>query len=329
MAAVNVIRQEHGDGWSIYNADSCDAIKSLPDRSVHCSIYSPPFVGLYIYSASVCDMGNSDDDEFWKHYDYLVREMLRVTVTGRLSIVHCKDLPLYKGRDGAAGLIDFPGKIIALHERTGWTYHSRVTIWKYPVIERERTNNHGLLHKTIVRDSSAVRQGMADYLVVFRKNGETLLSDEPVARPGGLTQYVGDSDPRSESFHPSPYARTNQDYRDSVVIWRRYAEPVWWDVQQTNVLNYKDGRANDDDRHICPLQLDVIERCIDLWSNPGDVILTPFLGVGSEVYQAIKQGRKGVGIELKESYFDQAVTNCRTAQKERDLASAGMFAETQ
>ncbi len=286
-------------------------------------------------------MGNcQSNEEFLRHYEFLIAEMYRVTVPGRLCAIHVKDLPLYKNRDGAAGLIDFPGMCIQSFEACGWTFHSRVTIWKCPVTERERTNNHGLLHKTIKRDSSAVRQGMADYLLVFRKNdGESLLSSKPVERKVGLTRYVGDPqfDPRTTDYHPSPYARTGKPDRrfeaidnedegewiadetqSAIVVWRRYAEPVWWDIDQTDVLNYKPARESEDEKHICPLQMGVIERAIHLWTNPGDVVFTPFAGIASEVVGAIRQGRKGLGIELKESYWKTGCQNCRIEEAKID-----------
>ena len=353
-----VLKQANGKNWTAYNGDSCEVIKAFPDNSIDFSVYSPPFANLYIYSDSMADMGNCEDmDEFIRHYEYLLREMHRVTVTGRLTAVHCKDLPLYFNRDGAAGLVDFPGKIVAAHERTGWTFHSRVTIWKCPVTERERTNNHGLLHKTVCKDSSGIRQGMADFVLVFRKVGENLLSDKPIARPKGFTRYVGDpsQDPRTTDYHPSKYARhrksTTADVAAveddlpadlpvtdghgrkarkltaSIDVWRRYAEPVWWDINQTDVLNFKLGRDTGDERHICPLQLGVIRRSVELWSNPGDVVFTPFLGVGSEGYVALQEGRKAVGIELKESYFDLACLHMRQAESEAMRKEKSLFAE--
>jgi len=319
--------QERGEGWAMYQADCCEAIKSLPDSSIHLTMYSPPFAGLYIYSDHAADMGNSaDNEEFMRHYEYLVPELLRVTVPGRLCVVHCKDLPTYYNRDGAAGLWDLPGELIRLHVAAGWSYHSRVTIWKCPVTERERTNNNGLLHKTVLRDRSQCRQGMADYLLVFRKtpNG-TLMSDEPLKSTDGLTGYVGETDPRDHDEHPSPFARkSNTRQMQSIRIWQRYAEPVWWDINQTRVLNYKQARDGKDEKHICPLQLDVIDRAIQLWSDPGEVVLSPFAGIGSEGYGAVSMGRKFVGIELKEGYYNTAIGHLRKAeydlvQKDRRL----------
>lgn len=323
---MQVLNQEHGKDWMAYQGDCCEVACGIPDNSIDFTVYSPPFCAIYVYSDSMCDMGNSSDmDEFMQHYSVLLRELYRVTTPGRLTAVHCKDLPLYLNRDGAAGLVDFPGKIIAAHEAAGWTYHSRVTIWKCPVTERERTNNHGLLHKTVCRDSSGIRQGMADYLLVFRKHGESLLSDKPIARPEGFTRYVGDPacDPRKTEHHPSQYARKTH-AKPSIDVWRRYAEPVWWDIDQTDVLNFKIARDDRDERHLCPLQLGLIRRAIELWSLPGDVVLTPFLGVGSEAYVAVEEGRKAIGIELKESYFRHACNHLRLAEanaanKERTL----------
>ena len=324
---MDCLNQESGKNWTLYHGDCCEVIKGIPDDSIDFVIHSPPFSTLYIYSDSEADMGNClNNEEFLRHYEFLIGELYRVTVPGRLCAIHVKDLPLYLNRDGAAGLVDFPGMCIASFESKGWTFHSRVTIWKCPVTERERTNNHGLLHKTILKDSSGVRQGMADYLLVFRKPSGSMVSAKPVERPRGLTRYVGDPqfDPLSSDYHPSPYARTGKPDRDvngeldpiqsSICIWRRYAEPVWWDIDQTDVLNYKAGRDDKDEKHICPLQMGVIERAIELWTNPGDVVFTPFGGIGSEGVGAIRLGRKAVLVELKESYFVTAGQNLRIAE---------------
>ena len=244
-----------GKGWEMRLGDSVELMRELPDNHIGMSIFSPPFSNLYIYSDSVRDMGNTADDaEFFKAFSFIAKELYRTTIPGRVAAIHCKDLPTYRGRDGASGLKDFPGDIIRLFEYHGWDFHSRVTIWKCPVTERERTNNNGLLHKTVTRDSSQVRMGMADYLIVMRKTplGDSNLSDVPVARPNGFEHYIGELDPRNNSFHPSPYARTEFDgKRDSIAIWRRYAEPVWWDIDQTDVLNIKQSRTENEERHIC------------------------------------------------------------------------------
>ena len=318
-----------GEDWTLYNGDCVEVIQGLPDESIKLTVHSPPFSSLYIYSDSERDMGNcADDEEFMRHYEFLINQMHRVTETGRLCVVHCKDLPKYANRDGTAGLIDFPGMIIRSFENCKWSYHSRVTIWKCPVTERERTNNNGLLHKTVLRDRSQIRQGMADYLLVFRKPPEgTLMATTPITWDGpdktkdGFTFYRGAMDPRDDetgNLHPSKFNRKQKSkMMESVRIWQRYAEPVWWDINQTNVLNFKAGRGEDDERHICPLQLDVIERCVQLWSNPGDVVFSPFAGIGSEGYGAINLDRKFVGIELKSEYFNCAVKNLRTAEDKK------------
>lgn len=311
------IEQHVTDDYSIYHGDSCEVLQGIPDESIDFGIHSPPFSNLYIYSDSEADLGNSKDDaEFIEHYRFIISELFRTTVTGRLCAIHVKDLPKYANADGTTGLKDFPGDCIRAFEAEGWSYHSRVTIWKCPVTERERTNNNGLLHKTILRDRSQVRQGMADFLVVFRKPpAGTLMSDKPVildhedSDGPGLTHYIGNSNPLNDGFHPSPYARKKRPSDTSIALWQRYADPVWWDIDQTNVLNYKAGRAADDERHICPLQLDLIERAVQLWTEPGDVVLSPFMGVGSEGVGALRQGRKFVGVELKESYFREAKRN--------------------
>lgn len=307
MKAYN---QAEGQNWKIYQADCVDIASQMPDNSIDLSIYSPPFSNLYIYSDSVADMGNcKDDDEFFNQYRFLIREKLRITVPGRLSVIHCKDLPSYYGSDGYSGLKDFPGAIIKAHEMEGWNFHSRITIWKCPVTERERTNNNGLLHKSIKRDQSQVRQGMADYLIVMRKpplNG--LLSDKPISN-GGLNEYYGldHCDPRIEgSYHPSKYARKKVASDNSINIWRRYAEPVWWDIDQQDVLNFKIATTGKDSKHICPLQLGVIRRSIQLWSLRDEIIFSPFTGIGSEGVCAIEMGRKFVGTELKKEYFEHA-----------------------
>jgi len=314
---MDCLNQESGNNWAMYHGDSCELIKSIPDSSIDFCIHSPPFANLYTYSDSEADMGNCQStEEFIAHYKFLIAELLRVTVPGRLCAIHVKDLPRYKNRDGASALERFPDKCADAFEECGWDFHSRVTIWKCPVTERERTNNCGLLHKSILRDSSCVRQGMADFLLVFRKNpGDTLLSEKPVARPQGLTEYIGDErfNPLSSDYHPSPYARTGKPdpIQSSICVWRRYAEPVWWDIDQTDVLNYKVATSEKDEKHICPLQMGVIKRSIQLWTNPGDTVLTPFGGIGSELVGAMRLERKAIGFELKKEYFQQACKNCR------------------
>lgn len=317
--ATQVIDNTSGKDWTIYNGDCVEVLRGLPDNSIGFNIDSPPFIGLYIYSDSPRDMGNClSDAEFFEHYRYAIREAYRVTIPGRLTAIHCKDLPAYFHRDGYSGLRDFPGEIIRAHEAEGWTFHSRITIWKCPVVERERTNNNGLLHKTVRRDRSQIRQGMADYLILMRKVAEgSLMSDEPVGTDDGFEQYIGipEADPRvPNSFHPSPYCRKSVATDDSINIWRRYAEPVWWDINQRDVLNADIARSDRDEKHICPLQMDVIRRAVQIWSNPGDAVLTKFAGIGSEMVGSLSLGRRAVGVELKPEYYRQAINNLKGAE---------------
>ncbi len=302
----SVIDQWSGKNFTLMQGDCVEVMKGLPDNSVDFVIHSPPFSTLYIYSDSDRDMGNSSTHtEFFQHYQFAIREMLRITVPGRICAIHVKDLPRYANVYGTTGLIDFPGACIQEFEDAGWVYHSRVTIWKCPVIERERTNNNGLLHKTVKRDTSQVRMGMADYLICFRKPpnvGDGLMSAKPVVRPNGFLRYVGEADVSNEK-HPSKFARKGKGNTDkSIEIWRRYAEPVWWDIDQTDVLNFKLAKCDKDARHICPLQCGLIERAVEIWSLPGDVVFSPFAGIGSEGVVSLKCNRKFIGIELKEEY---------------------------
>lgn len=322
---------EKAETWTMYNADCVEACREIPDDHVHLSVFSPPFSNLYIYSDSDADMGNSaSDEEFFQHFRFLIPELLRVTVPGRLCAVHCKDLPKYAGRDGIAGLKDFPGMIIREFEDAGWSYHSRVTIWKCPVTERERTNNNGLLHKTVTRDSSQIRQGMADYLLVFRKyprEGDGLMAAEPIVRPTGLARWVGDEadNPLATSHHPSPTARKKRPSDPSIALWQRYAEPVWWDIDQMDVLDYQSARAAGDERHICALQLGLIRRVVELWSQPGEVVFSPFAGIGSEGFVSVQERRRFVGVELKRNYFEAACKHL--AQAEREANQKDLFSD--
>jgi hypothetical protein len=294
-----------GDGWELYLGDSCEIIKTMPDNSIHYMIFSPPFASLFTYSNSDRDMGNARTrDEFFQHFDFLIGELLRVSIPGRVCSVHCMDLPATIGHDGFIGMKDFPGEIIRRFEAKGWIYHSRVTIWKDPLVQAVRTKTLTLAHKQIVKDSTRCAQGMADYIVSFRKAGE---NPEPVKHPKGFTRYVGTM--------PFPKGKTDTDQRknkQSHEIWQRYASPVWFDINQTRVLSSEIARDEQDEKHVCPLQLDTIERCLELWSNPGDRVLSPFAGIGSEIYCAVEAGRYGVGIELKESYYRQAIKNLRS-----------------
>lgn len=282
---VKCKNQYEGNGFVLYNGDSCEVMKAIPDSSIHYSIFSPPFAQLYVYSNSVRDLGNCrDTTEFYTQFKYIVSELYRILIPGRLVSFHCMDLPTQKQRDGFIGLQDFPGQLIQMFIDNGFIYHSRVTIWKDPVVAMQRTKALGLLHKQIKKDSAMCRQGIADYVITMRKPGE----------------------------NPERISHTNESF--PVSKWQNYASPVWTDINQSNTLQRESAREQQDEKHICPLQLDVIERCIELWTNPNDIVFTPFLGIGSEVYQSLKMGRRGVGIELKESYYNQAVLNCKSVE---------------
>lgn len=293
-----------GDGWQAYLGDCVEGVARLDANSVHYSIFSPPFASLYTYSNSDRDMGNcKTDDEFDQHFQFLVRELHRVLMPGRLVSVHCMNLPRSKQRDGVIGIRDFRGDLVRAFEREGFVFHSEVCIWKDPVTAMQRTKAIGLLHKQLVKDSAMSRQGIPDYLVTMRKRG-----DNPEAVKGKLDRFVG------ENFPPL----TTDETRNSINIWQRYASPVWMDINPSNTLQFRSARDNDDERHICPLQLDVIRRGIQLWSNPGDVVLSPFMGIGSEGYCALEMGRAFVGFELKPSYYEVAVKNLEEAAKVKD-----------
>jgi hypothetical protein len=318
---VKVVDQVITDDYAIYQGDSCDVIRGIPGDSIHFGVHSPPFIGLYKFSNYDRDLSNSDGDAFFEHYAYLVQEILRVTKPGRLHSVHCMQLPRIKGRDGYVGMRDFRGEIIRLWQDCGWHFHSEVCIWKDPVVAQQRTKSLRLLHKQLAKDSAMSGQGLADYVVTFRKPGE---NDTPIS--GGLAQWCGDEslDISREAYERDIAARGGQaswDYAKwmSILVWQRYASPVWTDIDQTRTLQYRGGRDASDEVHISPLQLDVIERCIDLWSVKGETVLTPFLGIGSEVYAAVEMGRKAIGIELKPSYFAQAVKNISGLKAARDV----------
>jgi DNA modification methylase len=305
--SVECLDAASGKDWTLFRGDCCEITKGFPDNSIDLIVHSPPFSNLYVYSDSEADMGNNDSDEaFFEHYRFLVKELYRITTPGRLCVIHCKDLPAYFGRDDYAGLRPFPDQCKKVFMEEGWQSHSLVTIWKCPVIERARTNSYGLLHQQLCKDSAASRQGMPDYLVVMRKwDGLSPMEfPKPVRHPVGGS---AESPWRFDGFvgeEPPDMVRTEDNARDySIQVWQRYASPVWFDVNQTNVLSYEQSRDDKDERHICPLQMDVVERCVDLWSNPGDVVFDPFNGIGSTGVGALKHGRKYVGTELKESYF--------------------------
>lgn len=317
-----VIDQVITDKYAVYHGDCVEVMRGIPDNSIHYSIFSPPFEGLYVYSNSDRDMGNSkDSEEFRKHYEFLVKEQFRTMMPGRLISIHCMDIPLMKERDGVIGLRDFPAILREMYEDAGFIYHSKVTIWKDPLIEATRTKALGLMHKQLVKDSAMCRQGLPDYLLTMRKPGD---NPEPIAHPDGLTHYVGTDEPDAPKKEPElknsrihkNISPSREDPVYSHHVWRRYASPVWMDIRQTNTLQYQSARDEKDERHIAPLQLDVIERAIQLWSNPGDTVLSPFGGIGSEGYVAVKMGRKSVSIELKDSYYRQNVRNHEMAATE-------------
>jgi hypothetical protein len=287
------------ENYALYHGDCIEVIKGIPSESVGYSIFSPPFSSLYVYSNSPRDMGNvRDDREFFAHFAFLIRELYRVTKPGRLCSFHCMLLPTSKERDGVIGIRDFRGDLIRAFTAEGWIHHSEVVIWKDPVTAMQRTKALGLLHKQIKKDSCMSRQGIPDYVVTMRKPGVNAESDR-VSHTG-----LGDDLPVSE--------------------WQRLASPVWMDINPSNTLQYQSAREHEDERHLCPLQLEVIERCIRLWSNRGDVVFTPFLGIGSEAYVALKLGRRACGIELKPSYFGVACKNVRAAVDA--LAQGRLFA---
>lgn len=301
---------ESGENWTMILGDAVQETKNIKDESVQFEIFSPPFSSLYIYSDSLMDMGNSkDDDVFFEHFEHLIPELYRILAQGRLCAVHCKDLVDYKARDGRAGLRDFPGRVIAGFEKHGFKYHSRVTIWKDPVVEMQRTKSQGLLHKQVKKDTSMSRQGLPDYLLLFRRwpDGGDTQGDDPIIKAKGFTGYIGKNKPDS--------VPTEGNDLYSIHVWQRYASPVWFDIHQTRVLNARVARDDKDEKHICPLQLDVIARSLDLWTHEGDTVFSPFAGIGSEGYEAIRAGRKFIGIELKEAYMKQAIEFLKEAER--------------
>lgn len=304
-----VADQDITDRYAIYQGDCCEVMPTLPGGSVHLSVYSPPFGGLYNYSSSPNDLSNSRNYvEFFDHYAFVVRALARLTMPGRMTAVHCMDIP--SGNSGTDYLMDFPGDIIRLHEREGWHYVARYAIWKEPLAVRNRTMAKNLAHKTIVDDSSRCSVASADYLLVFRRKGENPV---PITHPVGLLEYAGERRPPADLLKFRGWTGKQTENRFSHWIWRQYASAFWDDIRLGRVLPYRAAKDSDDEKHVHPLQLDVIERVIQLWSNPGETVLTPFMGVGSEVYGAITAGRMGVGIELKASYYRQAVKNVRAA----------------
>ena len=294
---MKVLNQASGQNWSLYNGDSCEVLAGIPSDSIHYCITSIPFASLYTYSNSDRDMGNSRTyAEFAEHYQFLGAEWFRVMMPGRLVSIHCMNLPTSKERDGFIGIRDFRGDVIRWMQSLGFIYHSEVCIWKNPVTAMQRTKALGLLSKTIKKDSAMSRQGIPDFVCTFRKPG---INPEPL------------------NHAPEEYP---VDHWQQVAspVWDEYAAPVWWDINQSATLQRNSARSEKDERHICPLQLPVIERCIELWSKKGEIVLDPFDGIGSTGYQALKMGRRHVGVELKKSYYEQAATNLRLAEQEAE-----------
>lgn len=283
---MNILDQVIKNRYALYHGDSVEITTQIPDNSIHYTLYSPPFSSLYTYSNSDRDMGNTKgDEEFYQQFSYLAKELYRITMPGRLMSFHCMDLPLMKQRDGVIGLKDFPGLMLRIMQECGFIYHSKVTIWKSPVSEMQRTKALGLLHKQIKKDSSMSRQGLPDYIVTVRKPGD------------------------------NPERVTHTDESFPVGVWQNYASPVWMDIRQSDTLQRKSARADKDERHICPLQLGVIQRCVELWTNPNDIVFDPFGGIGSTGYVALPMGRRVIMSELKDSYFEQMEKNMEAASQ--------------
>ncbi len=309
---MGVIEQKIEEKYAIYHGDCIEVMGDMPDGSIDLSVYSPPFAGLYVYSSSERDLSNADSyDDFFDHYRFVVKELFRLTRSGRCTAVHCMDTP--SGNSGSDHLVDFPGDIIRLHEQEGFDYIARHCIWKEPLAVRNRTMQKNLAHATVVKDSIKCGVASADYLLIFRKRGENA---DPIEHKKGLFVYYGEREIPEELLRYRGHDGKQTENRFSHWIWRQYASSFWDDIRIDNVLPFKAGRGEDDEKHVHPLQLDVINRIIELRSNPGDVILTPFMGVGSEVCGAVSAGRHGIGVELKESYYQQAVKNLSNAKED-------------
>lgn len=294
---MNALNVKTGNGYQLINGDSCEIMPTLKDESVHFEVFSPPFSSLYTYSNSDRDLGNSKDDkQFFEHFHFITTELYRILKSGRIMAVHCMNIPTSKEKDGFIGIKDFRGDLIREFQSVGFIYHGEVTIWKDPVTQMQRTKALGLLHKQIKKDSCMSRMGLADYVIIMRKQGENA---EPVTHT-------------NESYPVSTWQNV------ASPIWDYENSPVWWDINQSDTLNVQAARDGRDERHICPLQLPVIERLVNLYTNPNDIVFTPFMGIASEVYQAVKMGRRGIGIELKESYFRCACDNMESLDMEKN-----------
>lgn len=324
-----VIDQCVNDRFAVYNGDSAEWLPSIPNESVGLSVYSPPFAVdnggcLYTYSSSARDLSNARTyREFFDHYEFMVREIHRVLIPGRICAVHCMDVP----KDGAniAGYTDFPGDIIRLHEKIGFEYTPRICIWKEPLEVRNRTMSKALAHRTIVDDATLVNVAAADYLIPFRKRGTNPV---PVTHPTGFHAYAGSRSIPADLYRYRGWKGKQTENRFSHWIWRQYASCFWDDIRLDRVLPFRDCREPDDERHVHPLQLDVIERCVSMWTNPGEVVLTPFMVVGSEVYGAVLNGRRGIGCELKSSYYRQAIANLESIRDNADKKEQGSLLES-
>ncbi len=312
--------QDITNDYAIYNGDCCEVIKAIPNDSIHMSVYSPPFCGLYHYSSNERDMSNSrSKGEFLDHYEYLVEQIARVTMPGRLTAVHAADVPVGDGL-----LFDFPGEVIRLHERMGMRYVARHMIWKPPLAVRMRTMARGLAHRTVTEDSALADVAGADSLLIFRNAGQ---NTTPITHPVGLLDYAGARRPPADVLPFKGWTGDQTENRYSHWIWRQYASSFWDDVRIDRVLPFKESREDDDEKHVHPLQLDIIERVLTLRSNPGERVFTPFMGVGSEVYAAVRMGRKAIGVELKPSYYRQAKMNIASALIDYQREQAPLFAE--
>lgn len=301
--------QAFGEKFAVYNGDCVEVMRDLPPACVHLSIYSPPFGGLYHYSSDNRDLSNSDNyEDFFAHYAFVVRELARLTMPGRVTAVHCMDIP--RSNSGTDSYIDFPGDIIRLHEAEGFRFAGRRMIWKEPLAVRLRTMQKNLAHKSLVDDSIDCGVAAGDQLLTFRRTGHNPV---PVAHPVGMLEYAGERIPPNEVMQFRGHKGKQTENRFSHWIWRQYADCMWDDIRMNRVLPYEASRSPDDEKHVHPLQLDVIDRCVQLFSNPGETVFTPFMGVGSEVYSPVMLGRRGVGVELKESYYRQAVRNVEAA----------------
>ena len=310
MSKEKVKNQIITDRYAFYQGDCITIMKEIPSESIGMSIFSPPFANLYSYSDETADMSNSDYGNFFKHFQFLVEELLRVLIPGRIVAVHCMDLPTHKQSGEEIGLRDFPGDLIRCFQASGFIFHSRHCIWKDPLIAAVRTHALGLAHKQIVKDSAMCRTGIADYLLAFRKPGDNPI---PISHPNGLIDYQGERlvPKELDRFIIANNCITQDQAKNkrSHWIWQQYASPVWFDIRQTKILSFREAKDEDDEKHIAPLQLDVVERCVALWSTKRDIVLSPFAGIGTEVYVAVKNGRKAIGIELKKRYYHQAVKN--------------------